>query len=146
MQLLEELLWFDIKMSFVTPIVRCKVFEMNLGAIELAKAPKLLRLRTKHIAIQYHNFHSGVAKKLISIQHLTTTEQVVNIAPKPLPRDQFKYLRQQLLGWSEESLFAREWWVAYRRYLAILIRDLLVGLDFLGLFSRGRTWLLRTMF
>jgi hypothetical protein len=100
MQLLEELLSFGIQIPVTTPVVRCKVFEDNVGAIELAKAPKL-RPRTKHIAIQYHHFRSHVAKKLISIQHMTTTEQVADIVTKPLPRDQFKYLRQRLLGWSK---------------------------------------------
>jgi hypothetical protein len=66
MQLLEELLSFGIKIPFTTPTVRSKVFEDNVGAIELAKAPKL-RLRTKHIAIQYHHFRSHVAKTLITI-------------------------------------------------------------------------------
>jgi hypothetical protein len=100
MQLLEELLSFGIKIPLTTPVVRCKVFEDNVGAIELANAPKL-RPRTKHIVIQYHHFRSHVAKKLISSQHVTTAEQVANIATKPLHRDQFKYLRQRLLGWSE---------------------------------------------
>jgi hypothetical protein len=100
MQLLEELLSFGMIIPVTTPVVRCKVFEDNVGAIELAKAPKL-RPRMKHIAIQYHHFRSHLAKKLISIQHVTTTEQVADIATKPLPCDQFKYLRQRLLGWSE---------------------------------------------
>jgi hypothetical protein len=100
MQLLEELISFGIKIPVSTPTVRCKVFEDNVGAIELAKAPKL-RPRTKHIAIQYHHFRTHVAKRLITIQHVTTTEQVADIATKPLARDQFKYLRHRLLGWTE---------------------------------------------
>jgi hypothetical protein len=36
---LEELLPFGIKIPFATRIVRCKVFEDKVGAIELAKAP-----------------------------------------------------------------------------------------------------------
>jgi hypothetical protein len=89
MQLLKKLILFGIKISVSTPTVRCKVFEDNVGAIELAKAPKL-RPRTKHIAIQYHHFRTHVAKRLITIQHVTTTEQVADIATKPLARDQFK--------------------------------------------------------
>jgi hypothetical protein len=100
MQLLNELISFRISIPMRVPTVRCKVFEDNVGAIELARCPKL-RPRTKHIAIQYHHFRTDVAKKLINIQHVTTTEQVADIATKPLPRDQFKYLRQRLFGWSE---------------------------------------------
>jgi hypothetical protein len=100
MQLLNELISFGISIPMRVPTVRCKVFEDNVGAIELARC-SMLRPRTKHIAIQYHHFRTHVAEKLINIQHVTTTEQVADIATKPLPRDQFKYLRQRLLGWSE---------------------------------------------
>jgi hypothetical protein len=100
MQLLNELISFGITIPMKVPTVRCKVFEDSVGAIELAKCPKL-HPRTKHIAINYHHFRSHVAKKLITIQHVTTMEQVADIATKPLPRDQFRYLRQRLLGWSE---------------------------------------------
>jgi hypothetical protein len=41
MQLLEEILSFGIKIPVTTPVVCCKVFEDNEGAIELAKAPTL---------------------------------------------------------------------------------------------------------
>ena len=37
------------------PSVKCKVFEDNNGAIELAKAPNICP-RTKHIALKYHHF------------------------------------------------------------------------------------------
>jgi hypothetical protein len=72
------------------PTVWCKVLKDNAGATEFTKCPKL-RPHRKHIAIQYHHFRTHVAKKLITIQHVTTTEQVADIAIKPLPRDQFKY-------------------------------------------------------
>jgi hypothetical protein len=66
MQLLNELISFGISIPMRVPTVRCKVFEDNVGAIELARCPKL-RPRTKHIAIQYHHFRTHVAKKLINI-------------------------------------------------------------------------------
>ena len=37
------------------PSVKCKVFEDNNSAIELAKAPKI-HTCTKHIALKYHHF------------------------------------------------------------------------------------------
>ena len=37
------------------PSVKCKVFEDNNGAIELAKALKISS-RTKHISLKYHHF------------------------------------------------------------------------------------------
>lgn len=50
MQLLNELISFGITIPMQLSTIRCKVFEDNVGAIELARCPKL-RPRTKHIAI-----------------------------------------------------------------------------------------------
>jgi hypothetical protein len=50
MQLLNELLSFGITIPMQVPTIQCKVFEDNVGTIELAKCPKL-RPRTKHITI-----------------------------------------------------------------------------------------------
>ena len=88
MQLLKELISFGIQLQDVLPTVKCKVFEDNVGAIELAKAPRM-RPCTKHIDIQYHHFREAVLQKKISIQHVSTKEQVADIATKPLPRHSF---------------------------------------------------------
>ena len=53
------------------PSVKCKVFEDNNGAIELAKAPKI-RPRTKHIALKYHRFREHIRKRLIEINPIET--------------------------------------------------------------------------
>jgi hypothetical protein len=98
MQLLEEFISFGVQLKSVLPTVKCKVFEDNVGAIELAKAPRM-RPRTKHIDIQYHHFREAVQQKKISIQHVSTKEQVADIATKPLPRHSFQYLHKQLMGW-----------------------------------------------
>ena len=100
MQLLDELRSFGIKILKKIPMVCCKVFEDNVGALELAKTPKLWP-HTKHIAIQYHHFCNHVKKKVIQIFHMSMKEQVANIATKPLPCDQFQYLCQHLLGWTQ---------------------------------------------
>ena len=44
------------------PSVKCKVFEDNNGAIELAMAPKI-RPCTKHIALKYHHFRLHVSER-----------------------------------------------------------------------------------
>ena len=44
------------------PSVKCKVFEDNNGAIELAKAPKICP-RTKNIALKYHQFREHVSER-----------------------------------------------------------------------------------
>ena len=98
LHLLDELGIFGVDLVAAKPVVRCKVFEDNCRALELAKAPKL-RPRTKHIAIPYHHFREYVAKGRIILQYVNTKEQVADIATKPLPRDQFRKLRDRLLGW-----------------------------------------------
>ena len=42
--------------------VKCKVFEDNNGAIELARAPKI-RPRTKHVALKYNQIREHVSER-----------------------------------------------------------------------------------
>ena len=53
-----------LKIESKRPSVKCRVFEYNNGAIELAKAPKI-HTRTKHIALKYHHFREHVRRGLI---------------------------------------------------------------------------------
>ena len=55
------------------PSVKCKLFEDNNGAIELAKAPKIYP-RTKYIALKYHHFREHVRKGLIKMNPINTLE------------------------------------------------------------------------
>ena len=80
------------------PSVKCKVFEDNNGAIELAKAPKI-RPCTKHIALKYHHFRENVQKGLIEINGIDTLEQVADIFNKALPFPIFNYSRKNMMGW-----------------------------------------------
>jgi hypothetical protein len=97
-QLLDELRSHEVGILPEDALIKCKVFEDNVGALEMAKTPKL-RPRTKHIAIQYHHFREYVKTKRVTIQHVGTNEQVADIFTKPLPRPQFEYLRKRLCGW-----------------------------------------------
>jgi hypothetical protein len=74
MQLLEELVSFGIKLSPVLPEIKCKVFEDNVGAYELAKALKI-RPRTKHIGIHYHHFCEHIAQKEFTSDMLLATNR-----------------------------------------------------------------------
>ena len=80
------------------PNVTCRVFEDNVGALELANNHKL-RPRTKHLAVQLHHFRSYILNKEITVQYVATKHQVADIFTKPLPREAFQYLRGLLLGW-----------------------------------------------
>jgi hypothetical protein len=66
MGLLQEVREQDFKVLCTEPLVYCKVFEDNSGALELARLPKL-RPRTKHINVCYHHFREHVRKGLIKI-------------------------------------------------------------------------------
>ena len=78
--------------------MKCKLFEDNNGALELARAPKY-RPRTKHIALKYHHFRSFVKCGYVKVSRIETKEQLADIFTKPLPDVTFKYLRKKLLGW-----------------------------------------------
>ena len=81
-----------------TPRVHCSVFEDNTACISMASAKKFSP-RTKHIALKYHHFRSAVNEGKIKIFHVDTHEQIADIFTKPLKVDQFRYLRQKLMGW-----------------------------------------------
>ena len=79
-------------------IMKCTVFEDNNGAIELAKAP-MMRPRTKHIAMKYHNFRSCVQKGETIIEKVDAAEQEADFLTKPLVLQLFCYLRKKVMGW-----------------------------------------------
>ena len=83
------------------PSVKCKVFEDNNGAIELARALKI-RPRTKQIYLKYHHFREQVRKVLIEINPIDTLEQVAEIFTKALPFPIFNYPRKNMMGWSKQ--------------------------------------------
>ena len=82
------------------PIVKCKVFKYNNGAIELAKAPKICPCK-KHIALKYHYFRELVQKGLIKIDPIDTLEQVADIFTKSLEFPIINCLRKKMMGWSK---------------------------------------------
>lgn len=79
------------------PIVKCKAFEDNSGALELATAPKM-RPRTKHINIKYNHFRSEIGKR-ISIEHISTEEQLADLFTKAVRYDLFLKFRKAIMGW-----------------------------------------------
>ena len=104
MNLIDELREKGVELIHEKPEIKCQVFEDNVGAIELAKLPKL-RPRTKHIAIQFHHFRSWTVKGLngeepkIKISYISTELQEADILTKPIPRQQFQKLRKLSCGW-----------------------------------------------
>ena len=91
----QHLLDFGIKLSKIP--IKCN----NTSAINLAKNP-VLHSRTKHIEIRHHFLRDHVQKGDCMLEFVETTKQLADIFTKPLPRDTFLTLRQEL-GILDES-------------------------------------------
>ena len=88
-------------MSLKRTSVKCKVFEDNNGAIELAKALNI-RPRIKHMSLEYHHSREHVRKGFIEINSIDTLEQVAEIFTKDFPFSIFIYLMENMMGWSKQ--------------------------------------------
>ena len=97
--LIQEIQDFGVKLPQTpTPKITCRVFEDNVGALELANAHKL-RPRTKHLSVQLHHFRQHVLDKTVLVEKIATTNQRADIFAKALPRDAFRYSRRTIIGW-----------------------------------------------
>ena len=83
----------------VKPVVQCKAFEDNSGALELAKKVPKIRPRTKHINNVYHHFREHVRTGEISIYAIATENQLADLLTKPLAQNLFQRLRKSIVGW-----------------------------------------------
>ena len=95
---LEELQKFGFPIHNSTPKIQCRTFEDNLSCVTLANEHKT-RPRTKHMAIRLHHFRSYVVKKQITVEHISTKNQLADLLTKPLPKPQFSKLRDMIMGW-----------------------------------------------
>ena len=67
----------------------------NESAIKIAHNP-VQHSKTKHIQIHHHFLHDHVWKGDISIEHVRTEDQLVDIFTKPLDEKRFSKLRCEL--------------------------------------------------
>ena len=100
--LLEDLRDQGFKVHHPTPKITCRTFEDNKSCIEIATNHKT-RPRTKHLSVRLHHFRSHVVNKTITIEHISTKEQIADMFTKPLARDQFAKLRNRLMNWPSLS-------------------------------------------
>ena len=98
MHLVEELRDRQFNLNLTTPKVTCRTFEDNKSCIEIATNHKT-RARTKHLSVRLHHFRSHVVNKTITIEHISTTNQLGDAFTKPLALQQFRYLRDIFMGW-----------------------------------------------
>ena len=82
----------------VTPNVKCTLFEDNIAAETLAKAPKI-NTKTKHISIKYHHFRQAVKAKYFIIERVKAKHQLADILIEPTDRTTFQYFRKNIMGW-----------------------------------------------
>lgn len=97
-ELLREMQERGFKVEFDKAKVICKVFEDNMGAVEIARTPRA-RPRTKHINNRLFHFYDYVERGDIETHHIPTEDQPADILTKPLPEDAFVKHRRVILGW-----------------------------------------------
>ena len=82
----------DLEVKYVDPIpLHCD----NTSTISMSKNP-VLHSKIKHIPIKYHFLRENVTNIVVQLNFIPSTEQIVDIFTKPLPKTQFEYLRQNL--------------------------------------------------
>jgi hypothetical protein len=67
----------------------------NLKAINISKNP-IQHSRTKHIDIRHHFIRDLVEENIVTLEHVTTEEQIADIFTKALDAKQFEKLRGKL--------------------------------------------------
>ena len=56
------------------------------------------RMRTRHIALRFHNVREAVRDGVVSLKHVWTEHQVADIFTKSIPRSAFERFRDVLFG------------------------------------------------
>ncbi|GJW98401.1 hypothetical protein Tco_0180209 [Tanacetum coccineum] len=82
----QALVDYDIKLDDIL------VLYNNKGAIDLSKNP-VLHSRTKYIEIRHHFLRDNVQKRNISIEKVSSEDNIADILTKPLKREPFNFLR-----------------------------------------------------
>jgi Reverse transcriptase (RNA-dependent DNA polymerase) len=98
MEILKEMQGLGFDVTATQPTVRCKVFEDNTGALEMATVHKL-RPRTKHINIKYHHFRSHVDDGSIVIKYIPSNDNVADMLTKGQPVALLRVHRASIMGW-----------------------------------------------
>lgn len=96
MELLKEMRGLNFPMESSQAKVRCRVFEENLGALEMARVNKY-RPQTKHLNVRLHHFRDDVKRKEISIHAINTNDQPADFLTNALNEDTLK--RHRLKSW-----------------------------------------------
>ena len=92
-----QLLWMmktlqDIQIKCSPPI---SIMRDNTSAISISKNP-VMHSKTKHIPIKYHFLREQVLEQKVKLEYVPSKEQVADIFTKPLPREAFEYIRENI--------------------------------------------------
>ena len=73
--------------------------EDNSAALVIANdADDRYRPRTKHLCIKWHHFRDHVRRGSLSVKKVASKDNIADIFTKQVPRPQFCYLRDILMG------------------------------------------------
>lgn len=92
-----QILWMkqtlkDIKVEFTGPIpIMCD----NTISINISKN-HAMHSKTKNIPIKFHFLREQVASNVVRIEYVATKHHLADIFTKPLEREPFEYLSQQI--------------------------------------------------
>ncbi|KAI3740814.1 hypothetical protein L2E82_31288 [Cichorium intybus] len=87
-----EALLRELRVPMATaPILWCD----KLGATYLTANP-VFHARTKHIEVDFHFVREKVARKKLSVQHISTDDQIADVFTKPLSSQRFEDIRSKL--------------------------------------------------
>jgi hypothetical protein len=98
MQLLKEMKSRGYPVDSSETQIKCRLFEDNSGALEMAKTHKF-RPRTKHINVKMHHFRDYVERKEISIHPIRSLDQPADFLSKPLNETLLAKHRKTVMGW-----------------------------------------------
>ena len=98
MSLLKEMKLHKFPIPTAVPHIKCRVFEDNSGALEMATNHKY-RPRTKHLNVKLHHFRDYVMRGEIAIEKINTKDQLADFLTKPVSAKILLHLRKIILGW-----------------------------------------------
>ncbi len=107
MELVKELKGQGFDMVSTQPIVHCRVFEDNSGALKIAKIPKM-RPQTKHINVKFHHFQDYVERREIMLHAINTHNQLADMLTKPLAAPTLAQHCATIMGWGRKGSAERE--------------------------------------
>jgi hypothetical protein len=98
MEITKEMQKLGYTVLSTIPVVHCRLFEDNSGAIELATNHKI-RPRTRYMNVKWFHFRHHYERGEISILPCTSANMTADILTKPLDVEAFERHRLSINGW-----------------------------------------------